>query len=223
MAMHKEDVNVARGSGGRLDASRRALVVLSAALGTRDRAKIEHAIERAAVESDPVEVEEVLLQSYLFLGYPAALNAISMWRTKTGQSAPASTPDDWDGWRRRGESVCARVYGSQYERLRENIASLHPDMERWMVAEGYGKVLGRPALGLRVRELCIAAILAGQDAEAQLYAHLRGALNTGAELAEVDEVVELVCEMLSAERATATRDVWGKVRARRQQHHRTEG
>ena len=49
-----------------------------------------------------------------------------------------------------------------------------------MLAEGYGKVLGRPGLALEVRELCIVAILAGQDAAPQLYAHLRGALNVGA-------------------------------------------
>ena len=46
----------------------------------------------------------------------------------------------------RGEEVCRTVYGGQYEGLRRNVRDLHPDMERWMVVEGYGKVLGRPGL-----------------------------------------------------------------------------
>lgn len=197
-----------------LDPSRRALVRLSAALGGRERERIESAIDEAARIADPAAVEEVLLQSYLFLGYPAALNAIAVWRERTGRSAAEPVADDWEGWRRRGERVCARVYAGQYERLRENIAALHPDLERWMLAEGYGKVLGRPGLALRDRELCIAALLAGLDAPAQLHSHLRGALNTGASVDEVDEALELACGLLPAERAEVARSVWEEVRRR---------
>lgn len=187
---------------------------LSAALGSRERERIAAAIDEAAELADAAAVEEVLLQSYLFLGYPAALNAIAVWRERTGRSAPAPVVDDWEGWSRRGERVCAQVYAGQYERLRENIAALHPDLERWMLAEGYGKVLGRPGLSLRDRELCIAALLAGLDAPAQLHSHLRGSLNTGASVAEVDEALELACGLLPAERAEAARGVWDQVRRR---------
>lgn len=82
--------------------------------------------------------------------------------------------------------MCQVVYGGQYGRLRENVRALHPDMERWMVVEGYGKVLGRPGLDLATRELCIVALLAVLGAPRQLYAHLRGALNAGASREEVD-------------------------------------
>ena len=95
------------------------------------------------------------------------------------------------------------MYGGQYEKLRANIAALHPDMERWMVREGYGKVLGRPGLDLATRELCIVALLAPQDAGPQLYSHLRGALNAGADEALVDESVRLLLGSLPSERARA--------------------
>jgi hypothetical protein len=50
-----------------------------------------------------------------------------------------------------------------------------------MIVEGYGKVLGRPGLDAGdVRELCIVALLAVAGRAAQLYSHLRGALNAGA-------------------------------------------
>ena len=107
--------------------STRALVDLSAALSAGSREGLADAIDRAAA-ADPVGAEEVLLQSYLFLGYPAALNAFKVWRERTGRAAPTPTEDDWAGWRVRGEQVCARVYGGQYERLRGNVAARHPDM-----------------------------------------------------------------------------------------------
>lgn len=197
-----------------MDEATRSLIGLSAALGAGDRARLEAAVERASAVADPVAVEEVLLQSYLFVGFPVALNAFALWRERSGRSAPAPTPDDPVSWAQRGDRVCAQVYTDQYARLRANVARLHPDMERWMLAEGYGKVLGRPGLELRVRELCIAALLVGLDAEPQLYAHLRGALNVGASLTEVDEAVRIAVEQVPAARAESALAIWAEVRQR---------
>lgn len=200
-----------------MDEATRALIELSAALGSRDAARLALALRRAAQAAPAAAVEEALLQSYLFLGYPAALNAIALWREQTGRPAPAATPDDWSEWVRRGEQVCARVYAGQYDRLRANVARLHPDLERWMVTEGYGKVLGRPGLPLALRELCIVALLAGLDAEPQLYSHLRGALHAGASAEQVEAALRIADEALVPERAAAARAVWAKVRRRREE------
>lgn len=169
----------------------------------------------AAAAADPAAAEEVLLQSYLFLGYPRALDALALWRTKTGRPAPRQAEDDdWQVWRTRGEDVCARVYRGNYERLRANVRRLHPDLERWMLTEGYGKVLARPGIALPVRELCVAALLAGSGSFRQLHSHLRGALNVGADVADVGEVVEVACGVVPAERAAAVTKVWDEVRSR---------
>jgi 4-carboxymuconolactone decarboxylase len=71
------------------------------------------------------------------------------------------------------------VYGKFYEKLRHNIFELHPELDDWMIEEGYGKVLSRPGLDLGRRELCIiaACVAAGQDR--QLHSHLHGARNVG--------------------------------------------
>ena len=61
----------------------------------------------------PVQVEEVLLQSYLFLGYPIVLNAFALWREITGREAEGEVPDEWVAWEERGEGVCRTVYGGQ--------------------------------------------------------------------------------------------------------------
>ena len=175
-----------------LDPSARILVEISTALSARDEEAVDEAL-RAAVEGrvDPVSVEETILQSYLFLGYPAALNGFGRWRTISGRSPTEPTVDDPELWEDRGEQVCGTVYGHRYASLRENIRKLHPDMERWMVLEGYGKVLGRPGLPLVTREYCIVAILAVQGVERQLHSHLRGALQAGGNGGALGAVLEI--------------------------------
>lgn len=194
----------------------RALIALCAAVGARNRAALASTIDAAAELADPDAVEEALLQSYLFVGYPLALQALAMWRERTGRSAPdAATPDSPVEWRSRGERVCEQVYAGQYEKLRGNIARLHPDMERWMLEEGYGKVLARPGLDLKVRELCIVGVLVGLDATPQLQSHLRGALNAGATAEEVEMAVEIACGHSSVAARDSAKKVWKDLKARR--------
>jgi 4-carboxymuconolactone decarboxylase len=192
----------------------RALVQVSAALAAGSAGRLEDALRAAAATTDPGSIEEVLLQSYLFLGYPAALRGLAVWRRVAPAAEPVSRRDE-EEWEARGRATCERVYGGQYERLRANIAALHPDMERWMIVEGYGKVIGRPGLELATRELCIIALLAPQDAAPQLYSHMRGALNAGASSADVEETLGLLAAALSAERRNAAERQWTAVMDRR--------
>lgn len=189
------------------------LVAVSAALGSRRPAALTQALSDAVGHPEPHAVEEALLQSYLFLGYPAALNAFGEWRRVSGRSA-GSPSGETGPWSDRGAQVCQAVYGGQYQRLRENIRALHPDMERWMVDEGYGKVLGRPGLPLVTRELCIGALLAALDAPRQLYAHLRGALNAGADPAQVDAALELAAVVSDEPVRARAAETWASLQAR---------
>jgi 4-carboxymuconolactone decarboxylase len=199
---------------GSPDYRRRALTQLSAALAAGDPVGLKRALEEGALFENPLQVEEVLLQSYLFLGYPIALNAFALWREITGREAGEGVGDDWEAWANRGEEVCRTIYGGQYEGLRRNVRALHPDMERWMVVEGYGKVLGRPGLDLATRELCIAALLAVLRTPRQLYSHLRGALNAGAPPLEIEAVLTMACAHLDDQGSAETWEVWDRVRAR---------
>lgn len=197
-----------------LSPAREALVALSAALATRDRRVVEGAARRAAAEADPDAVEEVLLQAQLFVGFPDALGALALWREVSGRAAPEALGEACRSWEPRGERVCAAVYGANYLRLRANVAAIHPEMDRWMVDGGYGRVLGRPGLDLAARELCILALLAVWNAPRQLHSHLRGALNAGAAVEEVDRAVEVACGMVEQEEAERVRALWSEVRAR---------
>ena len=196
------------------DSGTMQLVRLSAALAEGDEESLRRVMTGCMDQGEGESVEEVILQSYLFLGYPVALNALALWREVSGREAPPPAEEDWGGWRKRGGEVCETVYGGQYQDLRKNIRALHPDMERWMVVEGYGKVLGRPGLSLKERELCIVAILAVENLPRQLYSHLRGALNAGAGVEEVEGAVSLASSFTEPEVAAAAERIWGQVRDR---------
>jgi 4-carboxymuconolactone decarboxylase len=132
---------------------------------------------------------EIILQTHLFAGYPRTINALAAvgGAGELGIAEPeAGTPESW---RAQGEAACGRIYGAAYDRLRGRIAGLHPALDRWMVEIGYGRVLSRPGPTLRERELCVLAVLAGQNVPAQLASHLRGARNAGATTEECRAVL----------------------------------
>src|SRR3982751_1631476 len=197
-----------------IDGRRLALLRVAAALGTRDAGAVRRALVEAREAADATAVEEVILQSHLFVGFPDALNALGAWREVSGLPAPAASGEDASAWEARGEAVCEAVYGANYRKLRENVRALHPDFEGWMVAGGYGRVIGRLGLDLKTRELCIAALLAVWNVPRQLHSHLRGALNAGATVDEVDQAVEVACTFVAADAAERVRALWAGIRAK---------
>lgn len=201
-----------------LDEPTRLLVRLSAAICGGTEAQLRRALADAAAAVDPVWVEELVLQSYLFGGLPRALNASREWRRISGRPAPAADDgadyDRVDEWRARGEETCATVYGPFYERLRHNIAALHPALDAWMIVEGYGKVLGRPGLDLRRRELCVVAACAALGQDRQLHSHLHGALHAGAAVPEVDAVLRAVADFVPADNQARFAQLWAHVQRR---------
>ena len=202
---------------GALDDDTRRLVRLSAVICTADEPELREALQAATLVSDPETVEELILQSYLFAGLPRALNAMREWRRASGRRAPPrdrdGARDDTTAWRARGVVTCATVYGRFYERLRHNIAELHPALDEWMIVEGYGKVIGRGGLDLRRRELCIVAACAALRQDRQLHSHFHGALNAGASAADVDAVLQALRGVLPSDDVERAARLWKRVRA----------
>ena len=154
-----------------------ALIRLSAVLAAGSEEDVRAALVIARERTPHPWIEELLLQTYLFAGFPRALNGMREWRRL--QPKPASPSKRETDVRALGEKTCAAVYGEMYERLRTNIRALHPDLDDWMIMEGYGKVLSRPELDLQRRELCIVAACAATGQDRQLQSHLHGARNVG--------------------------------------------
>lgn len=199
-----------------LDDATRQLVRLAAVISSGTEAEIRGAMSTVARSEVPPEwIQELILQTYLFAGFPRGLNAMREWRRASGRKAPERDEGerpDMATWTREGDRTCRTVYGRMYERLRVNIRDLHPALDTWMIVEGYGKVLSRPGLDLKRRELCVVAACAVLAQERQLHSHLHGALNAGATPGEVDDALDVVSDMLEPAARGRIAHLWSRVK-----------
>lgn len=200
-----------------LDVETAALVRLAALLAGGSEAEVRAGLSAVLGVVNPIWVEEVILQTYLFAGFPRALNAARDWRRISGRSAPTASDDDEGAvmdFSARGEATCATVYGEFYDRLRVNIRGLHPALDRWMITEGYGKVLGRPLLDLARRELCVVAACAIARQDRQLHSHLHGAVNAGAAVVVVSAALQVVAPLIGADDMLRYLGLWARVQGK---------
>jgi 4-carboxymuconolactone decarboxylase len=168
----------------------------------------------AASAAPPLWIDELILQSYLFSGFPRALNAAREWRRIAPTPASGENPSDPDRareWLDRGEATCAAVYGDMYDKLRRNVHDLHPALDAIMVMDGYGKVLGRPGLDLPRRELCVVAACAATGQDRQLHSHLHGALNVGVSAAALSATLDALADTLGPDRTRSARLLLARV------------
>jgi 4-carboxymuconolactone decarboxylase len=200
-----------------LDPQTRDLLRFAAAIAQGYEPELRERV--GPLRSSPVPavwVEELLLQSVLMVGYPRTLIAFAVWRKLSGPPPTDHDPDlDYNRaaeWTRRGEELCAVVYGENYEKLRDSVQALHPAIDSWMITEGYGRTLARPGLDLRRRELCTVAQTAVLEAPRQLHSHLRGALNAGATFGQIEGTLSIVNPLLSFDQWKKVKQLWRTVR-----------
>ncbi len=210
------------GTGPVLDAPTAALVRVAAGVPRGKAPELKARFSAARDARVPaLWIEELLLQSMLVVGYPLALVAFAAWRgvggpaPVEGDGAEDLAHADWESWAARGAAVCREVYGRAYHKLLVNLRALHPALEDLVLVDAYGKVIGRPGLDLKRRELCTVATTAVLGTAEQLHSHLRGALNTGAEPKEIDAVLGLVEPDLSPEQRQLAHEQWADVKKRK--------
>ncbi|GAB1429794.1 hypothetical protein MASR2M18_06270 [Ignavibacteria bacterium] len=144
---------------------------------------------------------EILLQSYLFAGFPAAIEGLSVLAVQLRAHGIEFTPppaEDYDAttFAARGTPLCETIYGGIFQKMSETAISLSPDLYSWMIIEGYGKTLSRNGAPIVLRELATVGILAVLGWQRQLFSHIRGAINVGATADEVLHAV-YVCHFLA--------------------------
>jgi len=137
----------------------------------------------------PEKIYETILQSYLFCGFPAAIESLKIFRQYYPKFPVKRTLYDTVKFKEAGITNCKLVYKKNFKKLIENMNYYSPDLKEWMIIEGYGKVLGRSGLSLLDREYLNVSILVARFYENQLKSHLRGCLNLGA---TKDELVFLL-------------------------------
>ena len=190
-----------------------AIVRLSAAIAggpPEDVARRAESAIGAAVS--PAAVYEAALQSYLFVGFPRAIEALFAVRPvladRGGIPRGAATRDPV-AWERDGRALCRTVYGSNFDRLLDTMRSLSPDLADWMILEGYGKTLSRPGLGPVERELGVVAILTTTRMWRQLRSHAIGAVHVGGDRAQVREAILLCAPWAGGDAVTQALGVTG--------------
>ena len=112
-----------------LDAPTAQLIDLAAVLAAGTESEMRASLESAAKAAiDPVWVEELVLQTYLFAGFPRTLNGMRLWRRASNRHAETSDFEESlrAVWTARGEETCENVYGTLYKRLRANIRIVAP-------------------------------------------------------------------------------------------------
>lgn len=188
-----------------MDSDLRHLAYVTVAIAKAEWGPLEGALVSAQASGlERRLLEETLLQGTLFFGFPKAVTAferlVSVW--------PAPPPHGGGlprgQWSEAGERLFSAVYGENEASVRAMLAGFHKDFHDFVLESAYGRILSRPAMGPRIRELLAVAGLAALDHVPQMVAHGRGALAFGAAPREVREAVFTAvgeprrCEELSA-------------------------
>jgi 4-carboxymuconolactone decarboxylase len=90
----------------------------------------------------------------------------------------------------RGWERLEAVNGEAARQVLENLADIAPDFGRFIVEFAFGDIYSRPGLDAKSRQIAtVAALTALGNAQPQLRAHIRGALNVGCTRQEVVEAI----------------------------------
>lgn len=185
------------------------------ATATGNEAALRFAVAYAVNVEDYLALYEAILQTYLFCGFPAALEALATLESCVMErgfttSLVAHEPYEVETFRTRGEILCRRIYGSVYDRMMERLDGVSPELREWMIIEGYGKTLSRGALSVVARECCIVAVLACTRRTTQLVSHVRGALAVGASVDHIHGVIDALQRHGLARESLLLDDVLGR-------------
>ena len=123
---------------------------------------------------DPCKIYEALLQTYLFAGFPSALISLKISSEIFPLTEFRIKPEVIS--KKVGVVNCKKIYGNKFDKLISNVKEFSPELSKWLVTEGYGKVMGRKGLSLKEREMCNVAVLCSLKYDSQLYSHINGAM-----------------------------------------------
>lgn len=140
------------------------------------------------------EVYEAILQIHLFAGYPASIEGLNALHAVYGPIDHSGEDIDISLFEQRGETLCREIYTTVYDKMMQKMNVISPDLARWMILDGYGKTLSRPALHVQYRELINLVILALGNWKHQFISHLRGSMNIGITMQEILDSITILKE-----------------------------
>lgn len=206
-----------------LSSNLRMAAAIACLQGAGDSANLTP-ILRLAVNGrkDFVEIYEVLLQGYLFCGYPRAIESFFCLKEAAAGAEefdPArlkpSFLDDSGVLLERGVATSKLVHGKNFGNIRNKISALSPDLGYLMIAEGYGHVLSRPGLDIKTRELAAVSSISAISSKRQLNSHVRGCRNVGCDDIEIYEAIFTGSLWLPPGKVEESLGVWSDITGRK--------
>jgi 4-carboxymuconolactone decarboxylase len=136
------------------------------------------------------DVEEVLLQGVLFCGFPRIVNAFRVlndeWPSTAAPAGGALPPEERE---RAGLDLFDAIYAGNANGVKAMLRGCHSELHDFVLDTAYGRILSRPGLSPRMRELIAVGVLALTDQVPQMIAHGRGARKFGATVDELREAI----------------------------------
>lgn len=169
----------------------RLLIAAKAAIWPGDWTTLETVATQACQHGVPrAAFDETLLQSVLFFGFPRAISAFET----VARAWPRQAPADGGGLSRErqmqaGRDLFAAIYGANTDAVLAMLRGFHGEFCDFVLEAAYGRILTRPGLPPRTRELLAVGALAVLDQVPQLVAHSRGAITFGATGEQVREAI----------------------------------
>ncbi len=177
-----------------------------------ERKKLKNEISKALSSNVKLKrIEEAILQCYLFAGFPAVIEGFKVLRELARNNQRKSKKYDVNKFHTDGIKTCRKVYGKNFNKLVQNIKSLHPELFDWMIIEGYGKVLSRNVINLKEREILNVSILTSLGWKNQLYSHIKGAINTGAKHEEIENVIKDISDICGKRKSNIALKILSKI------------
>ncbi len=188
--MRIDDLLARSGLSGEL----RLLVLTLVAAWRGDQTTLAEVARRGKLRGQRREdFEETLLQAVLFAGFPRVVSAFETlaeaWPTDTAPRGGALPVAEQAA---AGQDLFAAIYGRNEKAVHAMLRSFHGEFHDFVLEAAYGRILTRPGLSGRVREMLATGVLAAQDQRRQFAGHGRGAMHLGATRDELREVLVTV-------------------------------
>ncbi|MBT5739339.1 MAG: carboxymuconolactone decarboxylase family protein [Planctomycetes bacterium] len=187
---------------------------LSFALAAPERLAVETALSQSLQQHTAEEVEETILQSIPYSGFPAAVEALG-WLRERFPTASSQRPTS----SARTTGLFDSVYGTARERVLESLRKRHPDLETWIEQFAYRTVMDSSWLDAAQIESLAVASLIGQGRMSPLHSHLRGALRTGVKASELKELLDSLEPLAHPEVLEASRELLRQLTLKDQPDH----
>ncbi|MBI9085280.1 MAG: carboxymuconolactone decarboxylase family protein [Desulfobacterales bacterium] len=143
------------------------------------------------------EIRELLVLCVIPAGVPASIDALrklKTWCENNRKTVAAGRPlrdayADTD-WGAQGHMTGEALFGAgEWNRYHGDLAQMDTDLAAFMAENFVGRLLTRDGLDRRTRQLCLVAAFAALKSTVHLKLHIHGALNSGANMDEIKEIL----------------------------------